>query len=72
VHFILDRALIGAVEDLPLPVEVALLSLGGVAVGLLVYRLVELPFARLRARLHEPGDPAARMTEASAGQRIAG
>jgi peptidoglycan/LPS O-acetylase OafA/YrhL len=70
-HFSLDRALLGAVDDLPLPLQVVLLSLAGVAVGLVVYRLVEVPFARLRAQRHAPGDPGADMTEASAGRGVA-
>jgi peptidoglycan/LPS O-acetylase OafA/YrhL len=52
VHDELIELLTPALGTAPLPVRVAVYVIVGVGAGLLIYRLVEIPAATLRARLH--------------------
>jgi peptidoglycan/LPS O-acetylase OafA/YrhL len=66
VHFSLDYLVLSVVYPRPEALRIVLLAAVACAVGGLVYLLVEIPFARLRARLHAALDPGRAMTGAEA------
>lgn len=64
VHFSIGYLVVEHIDIGSRPLRIGLLVTTGVLGGLLLHRVVEVPFARVRARTHHAGDPGRAMTEA--------